>query len=78
MPLGYLGTMISSSIIPNQPEHQEQPGMKTAIDCDDSHHQSCCLASISLQASKTGHQFVLRMKPTQSFVSAQDMAGELC
>lgn len=37
MPLGYFGTMISSSIILNQPEHQDQPGMGTAIDRNDSH-----------------------------------------
>lgn len=41
MPLGYLGTMIGSSIILNQPEHQDQPGMESAVDCDDSHHPSC-------------------------------------
>lgn len=41
MPLGYLGTVIGSSIILNQPEHQDQPGMETAVDCDDSHHLSC-------------------------------------
>lgn len=41
MPLGYLGTMTGSSIILNQPEHRDQPGMETAVDCDDSHHLSC-------------------------------------
>lgn len=41
MPLVYFGTMISASIMLNQPEHQDQPGMETAIDSDDSHHPSC-------------------------------------
>lgn len=34
-------------------------------------------ASITFQLYKTGHQFVLRMQPTQSPMSAQDMTGEL-